>query len=468
MAILARHKGVGPDNNYWWLGFYFDALNLKSKWEQAWTGKEKHFVVDRWPPASAATTTQKVQAISTALLLSLDEEQQKKLNALIFIDRFRSGAAYPWDLQNNLTEALSIAHLLTDPADRQTLSEVTEVIAKDLEKVGNPLAAQKWRERVARILRPEEPINQLKLTLDKIIAAPSKMPQLKKEVEQAWEVFKKGVEAGHPIGPETKTSLLVATELLASEYIKLGDLKAATAVRMRVQTMPPAPPLGDLKARLAKEDPKLGLKLYPVDTTLFKNHALSIQRRTFGPGDTRLHLEAKLGHPARGQLQKSLDLIQANPNVLHGELPPGFCTGIKIEQQTTTYLGRAEKNGKKFAGDYSHAPDDGFKVQIALSDTAKDTLIHFEGVGSVKIGAQPPLFRTLYNRITIDLEPHITADEAVAKVMIMLSALGLEAAASSPRAEDEERIKILQLFHILYPRDAYKIERDEKTHERLP
>ena len=279
---------------------------------------------------------------------------------------------------------------------------------------------------------------------------------------------KKGLEMGQKsVDPESKTALFFAAELIASEAIKLGDLQSATAIRMEVaKKISPAPPLGDLKTLLAKEDPKLGLKIYPVDTTLFKNHTLSIQRRTFGPGDTRLHLEARLGHPARDKLQKSLDLIKTKPNDLLGELPSGFCTGITIEQMEICYLGRAEKNGKPFSGDFSHDAKNGYIVQAKYNGTyapAQEMVIRFEGVGSIKIGISTPvLYRSLYNRITIDLEPHITEDEAVAKVMIMLSALGLEAAASSPRPEDEEKVKLLQLFHILYPREAYAIERDEK------
>ena len=110
-------------------------------------GKEKHYVVDRWPPATAATTTEKVKIIAVALLFPLDEEQLQKLKTLIFIDSFQSKTTYPWELYDKLTEALSIERLITDPEDRQTLLEMGETIARDYVKYGKPEEAKKWRKK---------------------------------------------------------------------------------------------------------------------------------------------------------------------------------------------------------------------------------------------------------------------------------------------------------------------------------
>lgn len=695
--------------------FTFGQANgLRSKWEQAWTGKENHYIVDRWPPATTASTTEKIQNISTTLLLPLDKDQEQKLEILLFIDRFREKATHPWELQDKLNNALAIEKHIQDPKDRKTLLDIGETIADEYAKLGKHSKAQELREETARklsievspekrqtlefldklkkhgdsfslvdlvlhyptalqaakeITRPEdrqllldvaekialsyvadgeflratnfrievakafkdEPeIDNIKIrafieqyhsekfdalyetgpliasdtgyqralleehldlvnpktgqqekdellkiseeiaskfdaekkfdtaTAIRLKAAKALLPaipldhvnemeviarmayapetlspdqfgsalklldsdrskpptmenrkmllNLSETVAQRYlsenntkmafeaymqalklyfaepktiqsgdvgfalaQLYGKALELGKKLGdPASKTALYETTELFADEWVKLDSLGLASAIRLSTAlSITPAPPLGDLKARLANEDPKLGLKIYPIDTTLFKNHTLSLQRRTFAKGETRIHLEAKLGHPTRDKLQKTVDLIKANPAALHKFLPAGFCTGIKIEQQQAHYLGREEKSGKPFEGDFSDDVSDGYQV-LATEGThnypaAEDIVIRFEGVGSIKIGASTPeLYHSLYNRISIDLEPHITEEEAVSKLMVLLAAMGLEAAGSSPRPVDEERIKILQLFHLLYPREAYEIERDER------
>ena len=263
--------------------------------------------------------------------------------------------------------------------------------------------------------------------------------------------------------PASKTSFLSAVESAAQEFIKAKDLPGALSLRMRAaQRVGLSPPLADLRSALAKEHPKLGVKLYPIDTTLFKNHTVSVQRRTFSHGVKQLHVEAKLGHPARAQLQKTLDWIQKSPSALHKELPSGFCSGIEVTHENVLFLGREDKNSKLYEGNFSSHKNQGFVVRAKHTPTAKNIVIEFKGVGKVAIGSSYPGYLALVNRLSIDLDPSVKEEDAGAKIALMLAALGLEAALSSPRQEDEERIKILQLFRVYYPAEAYPIERDAK------
>ena len=187
---------------------------------------------------------------------------------------------------------------------------------------------------------------------------------------------------------------------------------------------------------------------------------MAVQRQRFENGETRLHLEAKLTHPSRAALQKSVDFIKGSPAQLLSALPQGFCQGVTVTTETTSFPGRkSSPQGEKFKGDFStNVGAAGYRL-----DDSTNTVINFKGIGQVKIGSSSD-YRTFYNRISVDLEPHITADEAVSKLNIMFAALGLGAVAASSRPEDQERIKIMQLFRAFYPKEAYHFEHDQSSY----
>ena len=123
----------------------------------------------------------------------------------------------------------------------------------------------------------------------------------------------------------------------------------------------------------------------------------------------------------------------------------------------SSYDGRVDKQGKKWAGDFSSdLLKDGYMLGY------EDNVIHFQGIGKFKIGDDPD-FRTEYNRISIDLDPNISAEDAAAKLNIIFATLGLGAISSSPRDEDVERMKVMQLFRAYYPQQAYVFERTAST-----
>jgi len=141
--------------------------------------------------------------------------------------------------------------------------------------------------------------------------------------------------------PGDKTTLLTVAERIAQSYISGSNFDKALEVRLEAaQAITPAPPLADLRIALQKEDPKLGLKLYPIDTSLFKNHTLGVQKRKYTDGPPELHFNAKLSHPARQQLETSLNNIKMDPIKLLKALPKGFCTDVKLSTDIMTYQGK--------------------------------------------------------------------------------------------------------------------------------
>lgn len=255
--------------------------------------------------------------------------------------------------------------------------------------------------------------------------------------------------------PEDRTTLLTIAEKLARFYIDKKDFNKAMMIRMQAaQAIPRGSLLKNIHLELSKEDPKLGLKLQPVDTALFKNHSLSVQRRVFD-GKSRLFVEGRLSHPIREELEKTLDYVKKSPTEFFKTLPKNFCKGVSVKQKQRAFYQRKIRNGKEFEGDFSSEP---------MVEADKARIIHFEGVGTISIGNDPKCL-SQYNRIQVDLDPSLSEEEAGEKLNILFAACGLGAVASSTREEDTQRIKILQLFRAFYPREAFIFERDMMSFE---
>ena len=270
------------------------------------------------------------------------------------------------------------------------------------------------------------------------------------------------------------TTLLKLAEKAASAHIQSGKFEKAMQIRMQAaKTIPISGPLANI--HLQKEDPQLGFRLQSVDTSLIKNQSLTVQRQTFGtfPNQkTQLHVEGKLSHPVRQQMQKMIDYVTQDPEKFFHCLPKGFCKKVQVTTENAVFYGRTERNGKKYEGNFSNdVLSHGFPVVYWSSNglnytgsSYKETVIHFEGIAKVRIG-HDPLFRTLYNRIQIDLEPGVPEKNAAEKLHVIFASLGLGAVSSSSREEDIERIKTMQVLRAYYPKEAYDFEREATTFE---
>lgn len=394
---------------------------FRNKWNQTQTGKEKVSVVERMPAHAPTTTAHRVHQLSSKKLLHLEPLQEKKLEILLWLDQFKRTNEFPANLESGFDMAYVARDLVTEQEDQNAMLKIAQELFKQTEN-SNALAFLLHVDELNRSLANASTISDL----------------------------------------EERTRLLEFAEWTAQEFIKIRDFERALAIRMNVaKCIAISSPLAELKGRLAKEDSKLGFRLYPIDTSLFKNHVLAMQTRTFTDGSSGIHLEAKLNHPAHAGLEKTLTLLRENRDLLEKGLPKGFCSGIGVEIKDDVYLARADKIDEKYGGAFIKDKRSGYKVE-RFGAASKNIVIDFKSVGKVQIGFDKG-FLTQYDRIAIDLDPGIKEEEAAAKINIMLAVLGLEAVSASPRKEDEERIKVLQLFRIFYPREAYGIERDEMS-----
>jgi len=405
------------------IGLAFQAWRdaVKNKWHQAITGEETSFIytrLKRFPPEIQTTT----KASQLGTTLQPMKESPK---------RFEESNLKVEGLETRKTEL---------PQEPLTKSPKIE----DIEQT--------------KIEPLKEPLSSLPITVRNFLDAASKdihkvtLVDLEKGLEEALNV---GSEITNP---NDKTTIFAILEFVAQHYtFSMMDFDKATELRIRTaQAISPAPPLSKLSKALQTEHPKLGVRLQPIDTSLFKNQTLAVQKRKFTDGTTHLHLDAKISHPARDKLQTTFQWIEANPKKLFDLLPKGFCSGVSVTDENVSYEGRVDAMGKKWAGDFSSDSVNGYRLH---GKNASDKVIHFEGIGRVKIGNVYHC-HTEYNRISIDLDPNISEEEAPAKLNIIFTALGLGAASSSPREEDIERIKVIQLFRAYYPQQAYGFERN--------
>lgn len=272
----------------------------------------------------------------------------------------------------------------------------------------------------------------------------------------------------HPnLNPDEKMTLLMVSEKVAQSYIKNLQFHKAYELRMlTAQVITPAPPLANFHLQLAQAHPKLGLRLQPLNTSLLKNQTLTIQKRIYDKTLPQLHISTKLSHPARTQIQPTLDRIQSHPKELLKALPAGFCSEIKVTAEDCIYQGCVSRGSRKWEGPFT--TDGSYSFAIKGKNNSKDIqplqVIDFKGVGKIKIGNDPNI-RAEYNKIAIELESGVPDEKAAEKLNILFAALGLGAVSSSSRPEDIERIKVMQLYRAYYPKEAFSFEREAKSFE---
>lgn len=285
--------------------------------------------------------------------------------------------------------------------------------------------------------------------------------QLHNELETSCleKQFKRDLAKAHA-NPEEKIFLFKQAEEIALFHIEAGNFEKAMQIRLSTaQALSPTSSLKDILIKLEGEDPRLGLHLPSIGASLFKHQTLTLQRRTFTDGKTHLHLEGKLSRPGRDSLQSTIDYITREPRQFWSALPSGFCDKVIISAEKAKFYGRTAKGEKQFEGNFSKDLDQHGYVFSQLFSDKEVQVIDFQGVGKVKIGMNPEV-KCLYNRIEIDLDPAIPPEKTAETLHLLLAALGLGEASTSPCKDDIERLKIMQLFRIYYPKESYLFEKD--------
>lgn len=266
----------------------------------------------------------------------------------------------------------------------------------------------------------------------------------------------------HHTAAPSKLAQLKAAEKTAQELQKWGLLEQATRVRVEAaQQFSSASPFATLPEQIKKSTDSC-LSIQPIGGSVFKHQTLFVRKKNFTDGSTRLFLEGKLSHPIGAALSERLKAISSSPLSFLKALPKEYCSQVSVDEECLSFYGRKDKNKEKFAGDFSTNVDkDGHKNEFLKLST-----IHFHGIGKVKVGTST--YRggyTFFNHMEIECDPSLSMDDAAKKIPILLASLGLCEALSIPEEEDVERLKLMQLFRISCPKQAYEFERDARTFE---
>lgn len=110
-----------------------------------------------------------------------------------------------------------------------------------------------------------------------------------------------------------------------------------------------------------------------------------------------------------------------------------------------------------FSEDFTYEPPNGIAH-----------IIEFEGIGKVIIPDKTKQnisseYTALYDDVILEVEAKESKESIIKRAQEMLSVLSCGPVFCLQREEDDQRIKMLTLFHIFYPQEAYEIERNPET-----
>lgn len=246
-------------------------------------------------------------------------------------------------------------------------------------------------------------------------------------------------------------------EKLAWQEIILNHFEKA--IKMRVENAQKSlshSVWSKIPSLLQNRDLDLGVRIQKISASVFKHHTLNFQSKTFTDGTTKLIVTGKLSRPKGQEIQVTLeDVFDYSSSFFEG-LPQGFCQGVTAKKERAFFPEKSTINELPFSGNYE--PDDGSPLRGYRVNGDVDA-IEFKGVATIRIGREG----TLLNRIEIECDAALSTAEAAEKIPIILASLGLGEALFSPFQEDIERVKLMQLFRIYHPKEAYAFERKEIT-----
>jgi hypothetical protein len=105
------------------------------------------------------------------------------------------------------------------------------------------------------------------------------------------------------------------------------------------------------------------------------------------------------------------------------------------------------------------------KDKNKINDELRYVVIEFRNLGKITLCMDPEI-GTLYDRIKIDLyKENLKGRNGLNEIAKMLSTIGLGTALIPQSQQEQERIKIFQLFKIFYPIEAIKYYTDEQYYQ---
>lgn len=168
-----------------------------------------------------------------------------------------------------------------------------------------------------------------------------------------------------------------------------------------------------------------------------------------------IQMEFKLSKFARHDLQKQLIDIQNNQAAFEASLPAELKGKVRITRVPDAFVGKNPTGS--FDADSGYCPG-------SKNVGAKALQFEFEGVGTVLIG-NTPTYGCLYNNVKVLVKAGQPEGKAQAQIHQMLTMLGVGPVMNSQRPQDDERMKMAQIFRAYMPKEAIKMERTKEFYE---
>jgi hypothetical protein len=216
---------------------------------------------------------------------------------------------------------------------------------------------------------------------------------------------------------------------------------------------------------------EMGGFLSAQDTALVKNARLHLVNRIID-GKPTLQIDFKLQPQAVNQVRQNIKNLSSN---LESANKLGLVPNISITEEGTSYPGKVEgedsfssakgftyvqKSSDQAAEDSDW--EDSFEEPETIIPSKQENTIHFEGVGTLKIGEQNVYCEN--NHLSLSIDSTLSQETINQRLLQMLSIVGLGPALCSQRDVDDNRIQLLTLLRCYYPKEAYKLVQDPDTY----
>jgi len=197
-----------------------------------------------------------------------------------------------------------------------------------------------------------------------------------------------------------------------------------------------------------------------LDSGVIKGGNVHVEKKTMEDGSCKLHVDFKMSRFAREHLRHNVQMIKENLSTFEECVPEELKTQQDGGKPTAhVSIGKTEYRFLKKGTDGKYLEKGGY---VAASSNSAEEIV-FKGIGRVVIVNNPKI-GALYNDISLELDEGVENPAQAAQMIMSLLGLGPTFLSQSP--QDEERIKVAQIFRSLYPAEAHKIEYEQDYFEK--
>ena len=211
---------------------------------------------------------------------------------------------------------------------------------------------------------------------------------------------------------------------------------------------------GAIRACTGKQaTPDQGAHFSNMDSGVLKGGNLRAWSREID-GQPKHCFEFKISKFARNDIEVTLTAIRKDPEAFSDSLL-GMLRGLDVEVRELPFTYAAKKED----GSFTTSKQNGYTPH-----NGKVWEVFFPGIGRVTIGCSKEV-GCMVNEINVELDANLEKGEGLQALHQMLTVLGCGPILGPQRPEDNERMKVAQLFRTYFPKEAIKMEQSKEFYE---